>query len=172
VPLPGDEPLLETEGTTDCWFDEPAPGDRRSWAMPAGHGTYRGLDLALLNPADEDELTLLIEAQHTEFEDALRRDEEMVADGEPFSPRLHITMHQIAANQLLADDPPETWQAVQRLGALGYDWHNIMHMIAAVVSDDIYRAMKENQPFDPGDYARRLNELPGDWPPPQTLRPH
>ena len=76
------------------------------------------------------------------------------------------------ADQLLTDDPPETWQAVQRLGALGYDWHNIMHMIAAVVSDDIYRAMKENQPFDPGDYARRLNELPGEWPPPQTLRPH
>jgi len=172
VPLPQDEPLLASEETTDCWFDEPAPGDRRSWAMPAGHGTYRGLDLELLNPADEDELALLLEAQHTEFEDALRRDEEIVADGEPFSPRLHITMHQIAASQLLADDPPETWQAVQRLAALGYDWHNIMHMIAAVISDDIYRAMKENQPFDPGDYARRLNELPGEWPPPQTLRPH
>jgi hypothetical protein len=172
VPLPGDEPLLESEETTDCWFDTPAPGDRRSWAMPAGHGTYRGLALELLDPADEDELTLLIEAQHTEFEGALRRDEQMAVGGEPFSPRLHITMHQIAASQLLADDPPETWQAVQRLAALGYDWHNIMHMIAAVVGDDIYRAMKQNQPFDPGDYARRLNELPGDWPPPQTLRPH
>ena len=37
-------------------------------------------------------------------------------------------MHQIVANQLLADDPPETWQTVQRLDGLGYDWHTIMHM--------------------------------------------
>ncbi len=49
---------------------------------------------------------------------------------------------------------------MQRLAALGYDWHNIMHMIARVVSDDIYAAMNEHKPFDPGGYARRLNELP------------
>ena len=28
--------------------------------------------------------------------------------------------------------------------------------------------MKEHRQFDPGDYTRRLNELPGDWPPPQA----
>ena len=66
----------------------------------------------------------------------------------------------------LAGDPPETWQTVQRLAALGYDWHNIMHMIAAVVSDDVYHVLKEDRRFDPADYTRRLHELPGDWPPP------
>ena len=140
--------------------------------MPSGHGTYRGLDLELLNPADEDERTFLIEAQHPEFTDALRNDEEMTVGGEPLSPRLHIALHQIVASQLLAGDPPETWQTVQRLAGLGYDWHNIMHMVAAVVSDDIYQAMNEHRPFDPGDYARRLSELPGDWPPPQALGLH
>jgi hypothetical protein len=158
--------------TTDCWFDAPAPGARRSWAVPPGHGTYQGLDLELLDPADEDELTFLIEARHTEFENALRSDEEMIIDGEPFSPRLHIAMHQVVASQLLVDDPPQTWQTVQRLSALGYDWHNTMHMIAAVVSDDLYRAVQEHRQFDPGGYTRRLNELPGDWPPPQALGPH
>src|SRR2546430_17130475 len=68
--------------TTGCWFDEPAPADRRSWAMPPGHGTYQGLDLELLDPSDEDELTFLIEAQHTEFQAALRDDEEMIVGGE------------------------------------------------------------------------------------------
>jgi hypothetical protein len=140
--------------------------------MPPGHGTYQGLDLELLDPSDEDELTFLIEAQHTKFQAALRNDEEMIVGGEPFSPRLHVTMHQIVANQLLADDPPQTWQTVQRLAGLGYDWHNIMHMIAALVSDDLYYAMSEHRHFDPGDYTRRLNELPGDWPPPQALRPN
>ena len=139
--------------------------------MPSGHGTYRGLDLELLDPTDEDQRIFLIEAQHPEFEDALRNEEEMVVGGEPFSPRPHITLHQIVASQLLADNPPETWQTVQRLATLGYDWHNIMHMIARLVSDDIYGAMSEHRPFDPRDYTRRLSELPGNWPPPQALGP-
>jgi Domain of unknown function (DUF1841) len=156
---------------TVCWFDEPLPGDRGSWAVPSGHGIYRGLDLELLNPADEDERTFLIEAQHPELDGALRNDEEMIVGGEPFSPRLHITLHQIVASQLLVGDPPETWQTVQRLAGLGYDWHNVVHMIAAVVSDDLYQMMNERRSFDLGSYARRLSRLPGDWPPPQALRP-
>jgi hypothetical protein len=154
--------------TTGSWFDEPRPGDRRSWAIPAAHGTYRGLDLELLNPDDEDELTLLMEARHPELEDSLKSGVEMIADGEPFNPRLHVTMHQIVARQLLADDPPETWQTVQRLARMGYDWHNIMHMIAALAVEDVHRAMTEDRRFDAGDYVRRLNALPGDWPAPEA----
>ncbi len=86
----------------------------------------------------------------------------MTADSEAFSPGLHIAMHQVVADQLLADDPPETWQTVQRLAGLGYDWHNIAHMISALVSDDIHRAMAEAAAVRPDDYARRLNALPGD----------
>lgn len=51
---------------------------------------------------------VLLEARHAEFGDALRSDEELVVDGEPFNPRLHLAMHQVVASQLLADDPPET----------------------------------------------------------------
>ena len=83
------------EETTECWFDEPLPGDRRSWAMPSGHGTYRELDLELLDPDDEDERTFLLEAQHPELEEALQRDEEVIVRGEPMNPRLHITLHLI-----------------------------------------------------------------------------
>jgi len=137
--------------------------------MPSGHGIYHDLDLELLNPDDEDQCGLLLEAQHPELEGALREDEEMIVGGEPFNPRLHVSLHQVVANQLLADDPPETWQAVQRLAGLGYDWHNIMHMIAAIVSDDLYEMLTERRRFDRDDYARRLIELPGDWPPPESL---
>ncbi len=153
----------------DCWFDDPDPGDRRSWAAPPGHGTYRGLDLELLDPGDENDLTFLVEALHPELEAGLRSDEEMIVDGEPFNPRLHIAMHQVAASQLLADDPPQTWQTVRRLTGVGYDWHNVMHMISAVISEDVYRALAEHRQFDPDDYARRLRELPGGWPSPQEL---
>ena len=53
------------------------------------------------------------------------------------------------------------------LAGLGYDWHNIMHMISGLVAEDVRRSMTEKQPFDREDYARRLGELPGDWPPPE-----
>jgi hypothetical protein len=132
--------------------------------MPQGHGTFQEIELDELDPSDEDELGMLIEAYHPEFGDALETGEELVVNGEPFSPRLHVTMHQIVGNQLMADDPPATWQTVQRLATLGYDWHNIMHMIASVNAADVYRALHDKQPFDLADYIRRLGELPGDWP--------
>jgi hypothetical protein len=59
-------------------------------------------------------------------------------------------MHLIVANQLLADDPPETWQTVRRLAGMCYDWHNVMHMIARLISDDVYGAVKESRETDRG----------------------
>jgi len=156
--------------TADCWFDEPDPGDRRSWAIPPAHGTYQELDLQMLDPGDEDGRALLLEALHPEFADALHGDGDVIIDGEPVNPRLHVAMHQVVANQLLADDPPETWQTVQRLAALGYDWHNIMHMIASLVTEDVYGVLKEHRTPSPAAYARRLSELPSDWPPPKPAR--
>jgi hypothetical protein len=144
-----------------------------SRAAPPGHGTYQGLDLELLNPDDEDERGFLLEAQHLEMAEALERHEEITTEsGETVNPRLHVTLHGVVANQLLADDPPETWQTVRRLAGLGYDWHNVMHMIMELVSQDFYRVMAEKRPFDRADYVRRLNALPGDWPPPEDLGPH
>jgi hypothetical protein len=124
------------------------------------------IDLELLDPDSEDDRMLLIEALHGEYAEALESDDEMIVNGGPFSPRLHLTMHQVVANQLIANDPLETWQTVQRLAGLGYDWHNTMHMIAAVMTEDVQRALTGNQPFDRAGYVMRLSELPGDWPPP------
>jgi hypothetical protein len=165
-----EEPPGPAGETAGCWFDEPQPGDRRSWAIPPAHGIYRELDLQLLDSGDEDERALLLEALHPEFADAWHGDGDVIINGEPVNPRLHVAMHQVVANQLLAGDPPQTWQTVQRLAALGYDWHNIMHMIAALVTEDIHGALTEHRTPDPAAYARRLNELPGDWPPPEPDR--
>ena len=144
----------DADEITDCWLDDPLPDDRRSWAVPAGHGTYRGLDLEQLDPDDEDERTFLLEAQHLDMEEALKRHEEMPGpDGEPINPTLHVALHGMIANQLLADDPPETWQTVQRLAGLGYDWHNVMHLIMGPVTDAVYGALSERQPFDRADYV-------------------
>jgi len=160
----------QDEETTDCWFDDPVPGDRRSWAAPPGHGTYRGLDLERLDPDDEDERTFLLEAQHLEMAEALEAHEEIITEtGETMNPTLHVALHGVVANQLMNDEPPETWQTVQRLAGLGYDWHNVMHMIMGPVSSFLYQAMTEKQPFDREVYRRQLNELPGDWPSPEEI---
>ena len=158
------------EETADCWFEEPEPGDRRSWAVPPVHGIYQELDLQLLDPGDEDDRALLLEALHPEFADAPQGDDDVIIDGEPVNPRLHVAMHQVVANQLLGNDPPETWQTVQRLARRGYDWHNITHMIASLVTEDVYGVLQEHRQPDPAGYARRLHELPGDWPPPEPTR--
>ena len=98
--------------------------------MPPGHGTYRGLDLERLNPDDEHERVFLLEAQHPEMEEALEAHVEMITEsGETINPTLHVALHGLIANQLLKDDPPETCRTVQRLAGLGYDWHNVMHMV-------------------------------------------
>ena len=158
------------EETTDCWFDEPIPGDRRSWAVPPGHGTYQGLELEWLDPDDENERGFLLEAQHPEMAEALEAHEEMITEsGETINPTLHVTLHGVVANQLLADDPPETWQTVRRLAGLGYDWHNVMHMIMGPVTSSVYQTLARKRPFDREEFVRLLNELPGDWPPPEEL---
>jgi hypothetical protein len=92
---------------------------------------------------------MLIEALHTEFADARHGEDGVIVGGETVHPGLHVAMHQVA-NQLLAGGPPETWQTVQRLAGLGYDWHNIMHMIASLVTEDVYAALKGTPPARPG----------------------
>jgi hypothetical protein len=81
------------EETADCWFDEPEPDDRRSWVLPRAHGIYQGLDLELLDPGDEDDRALLIEAQHPEFAGALHGEDDVMVGGETVNPRLHVAMH-------------------------------------------------------------------------------
>jgi hypothetical protein len=79
--------------------------------------------------------------------DAPGSDGDLAEIGESASLRLDVTMHQIVARQVLAGDPPRTWQTVQRLAGLGYDWHAIMHMIAGLVAEDVDAATaKHRQP--------------------------
>jgi hypothetical protein len=138
--------------------------DRRLFVAPPAHGEYLDIDLSLLDPGDPDERRLLIEAEHPELHQALETDrDEIHVNGQAISPRLHITMHEIVANQIWDDDPPETWQTAQRLLEGGYDRHEVLHMLASVVSDDVYRTLKEGQPHDPDKTRAALAALPESW---------
>lgn len=156
---PGDKPAAPGQ-EPEIRFDQPAAGDRLSWAAPPGRGTWRGMDVELLDPGNDDELGFLIDALHHGRGVTPGSSPDLTSPDQAGSPRLHVTMHQIVARQILDDDPPETWQAVQRLAGLGYGWHDIMHMIARLVAEDVHSALAGQRQPDPADYARRLDELP------------
>jgi hypothetical protein len=46
---------------------------------------------------------------------------------------------------------------VQRLAGLGYEWHNIMHIIASLATEAAYWTLKEHRQPDPAAYTRRLS---------------
>lgn len=137
--------------------------ERRAWLFPPARGRFRGLDLSLLDPADEDERGTLIEAEHPELARAIDQGHgEIVVDGQPMNPRLHLVIHQVVANQLWADDPPQAWQTAERLIRLGYDRHEILHMIGSVVAEDVWNTMRGGA-TDPERYGTGLAALPESW---------
>ncbi len=144
----------------------PSPDDaaRRAFAAPQQSGFFRGIDLSLLDPQYRDERRLLIEAEHPELAGALEPDEEgaIVTDDEA-NPRLHVTLHEIVAEQLWEDDPPEAWQTARRLLAAGYERHEIFHMLGSALVPQLWRALRERQPAGRDEYVRALAALPASW---------
>jgi hypothetical protein len=122
------------------------------------------IELSLLDPGEEGDRHFLILAEHPELQEAVEDDQdEITLHGNLMSPRLHLSMHEIVAKQLWADDPPETWPTAQRLMALGYQRHEILHMLGSVVSGEAWRTMQYKQPFDPDRFRAGLDALPESW---------
>ena len=103
-------------------------------------------------------------AEHPELAEAIERgDEETVVGGEPVNPRLQLALHEIVASQLWDGDPPEAWQTAQRLLAVGYERHEILHMLASVVTREVFDVLAEGRAVDPAGYVRALAGLPESW---------
>ena len=138
--------------------------DRHEFACPRRDGPFGDLDLASLDPADQDERLLLILSEHPELARAINKHRDEVIDrGQRINPRLHIAVHEIVANQLWNDDPPEVWQTAQRLRAAGYARHEILHMIGSALSSEMWNVLQEGEPADTARYVRALENLPGSW---------
>ena len=138
--------------------------ERRRFAVGAAEGGMDGIDLTLLDPADEDERRLLIEAEHPELRRALKEGRREIRFGrDVINPVLHITMHEVVANQLWADDPPEVWATAKRLVGDGYDRHEVLHMLASVVAGEVFEIMGNEQVHDIDRVRQALAALPGGW---------
>jgi hypothetical protein len=138
--------------------------DRRGFVCPPTSGSVDGIELALLDPAVEDERRILIEAEHPELAPALDDDRHAIGfDDDEMNPRLHIAMHEIVSNQLWDDEPPEMWQTAERLTAAGYDRHEVLHMLGSVVADQVWGALVKKVPYDIEQVRADLVALPEAW---------
>jgi hypothetical protein len=115
---------------------------RRAFAFPLLRGTYHGIDLAGLDPALPEDRRSLLAADH---EDQF---------GPPVTDT-HLDRHVALADRLWRDDPPELWDAAQRLLDLGEDRHSVLHALMSAV-----RAAGD----DEGDIAFALADLPPEEP--------
>jgi Histidine kinase-, DNA gyrase B-, and HSP90-like ATPase/His Kinase A (phospho-acceptor) domain len=108
-------------------------------ARPARRSVARGTrPHSAVPPVEAETLpqSRLVEAGHLQWESSTRS-QEMIAGGEPSGPQLHAAIQRMTARRMRACEPPETEQMLCRLAALGYDARSIMHIVAAIVSDDI-----------------------------------
>jgi len=138
--------------------------ERRRFAVPPATGDFDGVDLAFLDPSDEDDRHLLILAEHPELHRAIEAGlTEIHTNGETVNPVLHLTMHEIVANQLWADEPPEVWEAAQRLLEAGYGRHEVLHMLASVVAADVYEVLRDQTAPDLDKARAALAALPESW---------
>ncbi len=136
--------------------------DRRRFV--ADPDVLGALDLTFGQLSDPDVRSVVIRHEHPEFEQALKEDRRQIegADG-PMNPRLHLKLHEIVATQLWDDSPPEVWDTAVRLLDAGYERHEILHMLARPVSDQIWEALHDERPYDHERHAAALNALPGSW---------
>jgi len=133
-----------------------ADHDRRlAFAIPAPPNE-RAPGTELLDPADPDDRALLIRAAHPELAPEL---ETMLVDGHEMNPRLHLTVHEIVATQLADDDPPEVWATARRLRRLGYGRHEILHMLGAAFTPQLWA----QRVYDLDAHRAALAELPESW---------
>ena len=143
--------------------------DRRR--LVADPDVLAALDLKVEQLSDPDVRSVVIRHEHPEFEQALKEHRgEIELKDEPMNPRLHLTMHEVVATQLWDDSPPEVWDTAQRLLDAGYERHEILHMLAGSVVEQIWEALHDGRPYDRDRHMAALQALPGSWQRERTTR--
>jgi hypothetical protein len=115
---------------------------RRVFAFGVLQGSYHGTDLGALEPARPADRRILLEADHDTPAG------KAAGDG-------HIDRHLALADRLWRGDPPELWEAAQRLLDLGEDRHAVLHTLM-----DTIRSAGRNEK----DIAAALYDLPPEEP--------
>lgn len=119
-----------------------------------------GEETEWLDPTDADDRALLIATAHPELDIEA---ETALVDGHEINPRLHLTIHEIVATQIVDDDPPEVWATAQRLRKLGYGRHEVLHMLGAAMTPQLWDALQKQPEYDFQAHRAALAALPESW---------
>jgi hypothetical protein len=93
---------------------------RRLFAVPLLRGSYRGTDLSTLKPAMPADRRTLLAADHD--------------DGKQQASSEHLDRHVALADRLWRGDPPELWEAAQRLLDRGKNRHDVLHVLIDAIA--------------------------------------
>ena len=132
--------------------------DRRMFAMPHRVTSIDGEELYPLDPSDPEDRSLLIEGEHPQWH-ALLRDPFFEGEAGGVNPRLHLAVHEIIANQLWDNNPPEVWLAGKRLLAAGVERHEVLHRLGDVLTRRLHGVLTAGEPMDMEAYLSALREL-------------
>lgn len=142
----------------------PAYDERERRRFIADPDVLSALDMTVDDLADPHARSYVIREEHPEFEDTVNEGLDTVDFGYgPINPRLDLAMHEIVATQLWDGDPPEVWETALRLRDAGYGRHEVLHMLGRPMSDQIWAALHDEQPYDRERHVAELRALPGSW---------
>ncbi|WP_417281568.1 hypothetical protein [Actinomadura gamaensis] len=94
---------------------------RRAFALPFLSGRHRvsgrhgTIDLSELDPSDPADRRVLLELEH------------------PGAPEEHLEAHERLADRLWRGDPPQLWETAQALLDVGFERHEVLHRLMAVL---------------------------------------
>ena len=74
--------------------------------------------------------------------------------------RLNQAIIQVVDNQIETNDPPQTYQTLERLVSEGYSLPAAKELIGNVVVAEVFNVMAEGEPFDLKRYVKALDKLP------------
>lgn len=130
----------------------------------ADANTLEALGITVQQLADPDTRAVAIRRDHPDLDRALRSGGDVIeVAGEPMNIRLHLAMHQAVAAQLADNDPPEVYLTARRLLDSGYECHEVLHMLAGAIADQIHAALTGAGGYDRDRHLAALNALPESW---------
>lgn len=112
----------------------------------------------------EDDVQELVWEMHPDLNRMRLRgtlpDELVDEEGRAWNPRMHIDMHTIVERQLALNEPEGIADlAIQFEREKKLDSHEIRHVLAAAIGEQLWHMMKQRQLFDSQRYFRDIRRL-------------
>ena len=110
----------------------------------------------------EDDAFQIALRDHPDLRKAFENDtlpEEMTdEEGNAWNPRVHLQLHAVVERQIANDEPKGVAEIAGQLEHAGVDRHEIRHIIAQPLAEQMWYMMKEGSVFDEKLYLLQLEE--------------